>query len=98
MERIGLAASKMAKGNFFLYNLWVIIISFIFSLFIFFIAGASIFFALIILAYVISGIMPLEFDKNWESVFRICMVTLTGVIGIFNLFAIIKNIKLRKPR
>lgn len=98
MERIGLAASKMAKGNFLLYNFWVVIISILFSLVISFIAGASIFLALMILAYVVSGIMPLEFEKNWESMFRSCMIALTIVISLFNLFAILKNARLRRPK
>ena len=98
MERIGLAASKMAKGNFLLYNAWVIIISFIVSLFIFFIAGSSIFLALMILAYLVSGTMPAEFEKNWESVLRICLLALTVVMTLFNLFAILKNIRLKKPK
>ena len=40
MERIGIAASKIAQGNLFLYNICVIVISFLFSLFIFFISIA----------------------------------------------------------
>ena len=97
MERIGLAASKMAKGNFVLYNLWVVVISSAVSIFLFLLAGISIFLALVILAAVVKGIMPMEFEKSWESMLRICMLALTIVVSLFNLYAIIKNIRLKKP-
>lgn len=98
MERIGLAASKMAQGNFLLYNLFVILISILFSLFLFVIAGSSIVLALLILAYVVNGVMPTEFEKNWSGVFRLCMVTLTIVVSLFNLAAILKNLRLKKSK
>ena len=97
MERIGLAASKMAKGNFVLYNLWVVIISSVVSVFLFLLAGVSIFLALVILAAVVKGIMPMEFEKGWQPMLRICMLALTIVVTLFNLFAIFKNIRLKKP-
>ena len=96
MERIGLAASKMAKGNFVLYNLWVVIISSTVSIFLFLLAAISIFLALVILAAVVKGIMPVEFEKSWQSMLRICMLALTIVVSLFNLYAIIKNIRLKK--
>ena len=96
MERIGIAASKIAKGNLLLYNLFVILISILFSLFIFVIAGSSMILALLILAYVVHGVMPLEFEKNWAGIFRLCMITLTAVVCLFNLVAILRNIRLRK--
>lgn len=97
MERIGLAASKMAKGNFFLYNLWVVVIASTVSIFLFLLAGISIFLALVILAAVVKGIMPMEFEKNWESLLRICLLALTAVVSLFNLYAILKNVRLKKP-
>ena len=96
MERIGLAASKMAKGNLLLYNLFVIVISILFSLFLFVIAGSSMILALLILAYVVNGVMPVEFEKNWSGIFRLCMMTLTIVVSLFNLAAILKNIRLKR--
>lgn len=98
MERIGLAASKMAQGNIFLYNLFVILISVLFSLFLFVIAGSSMILALLILAYVVNGVMPVEFEKNWSGIFQLCMMTLTIVVSLFNLAAILKNIRLKKSR
>ncbi len=97
MERIGIAASKMAKGNFLLYNIFVVLLSFLFSMMIFVLAGSSVVFALMIIEYVITGVMPLEFGKHEASAFRLCMVTLTIVVSLFNVFAILKNLRIRRP-
>ena len=88
MERIGLAASKIAKGNFLLYNFLVVGLTMIFSLFIFFIAGSSVALALIVLGYVMNGILPTEFSAEWWNIFKVCMIALTMVVGIFSLCAI----------
>ena len=98
MERIGIAASKISKGNLFLYNLNVVLISFLFSLFIFVIAGSTVLFALMIIGYVAGEIKGADFDKKWFSIFSICMVTLTILIGLFNLFAISRNLKFKKGK
>lgn len=95
MERIGIAASKMAKGNLWLYNLFVIIISFLFSVFIFFISGSSIVLALIIIGYVVNGILPRDLWDDWHGVIRVCMISLTMIVSIFTLFAILRNIRLK---
>jgi len=96
MERIGIAASKIAKGNLLLYNLYVVLISFLFSILVFFIAGAAIVLALIIISRMVTGIIPTSFDKGWTLVMLVCMISLTVVIALFNLFAISKNIKFKK--
>lgn len=96
MERIGIAASKIAKGNLLFYNLYVILISFAFSLLLFFIAGSSIILALIVIGYAVTGILPSDFKGDWVGVIKVCMVSLTVVVSILNLFAILKNIKLTK--
>jgi len=94
MERIGIAASKIAKGNLFLYNLYVVLISFLFSVFLFFIAGASIILALIIIGYVVNNLST-DFSEDWWAVVNVCMGVLTVVVVIFNLFAIIRNFKVK---
>ena len=98
MERIGIAASKIAKGNLFLYNLFVVMISFLFSLLIFLLAGSSLFISLLIINSINEGQMPQNLEKMWTSVMLVCMISLTIVVSIFNLFAILKNIKLTKNR
>jgi hypothetical protein len=94
MKRIGVAASKMARGDVFRYNLWVVIISCLFSLFIFIIVGSTIIFSLVVIAYVGNGITPLELQKGWGHLAALCMVTLTVLITVLNLLAILINIKL----
>ena len=94
MKRIGIAASKISKGNLALYNVSVVLISALFSLFIFVVAGSTVIFALAIIQYVGNEIMGVEFERSWQSVLAVCMVSLTIIIVLFNLFAILKNLKL----
>ena len=99
MERIGMAASKMAHGNLFLYNLYVIIICMVFSLFTFVLAGMVTAFALILITSLINAMSaqhhpPLEFN----AAFIVCMLTFTVVIALFNLFAILRNLKFSKTK
>ena len=95
MERIGIAASKMAKGNLFVYNFYVILLSFLFSLLLFFIAGTSIVLSLIVIGSIVSGLST-ELSGQWTDVIRVCMGVLTGVVSGINLFAIIKNVRFKK--
>ena len=85
MERIGITASKIAKGRLLMYNLCVIGISFLFSLLVFFIAGSSIMLALIIISYVVEGVLPTGFEGGWGEVIRVSMISLTIVVSIFTL-------------
>lgn len=96
MERIGIAASKMAKGNLCVYNLWVILISFMFSLLVFFVVGSAIFVAFVLISYATHGLMPVNFEKEWISMGLVCMISLTMVVGLFCLIAILRNIKFHK--
>ena len=98
MKRIGIAASKMAKNNLLLYNIFVVVISFLFSLLIFIIAGSSILFALIILGYLINGIMPVQFWQEWHELVLLCMISLSVVMLLFNLYAIGLNIRVNLKR
>ena len=98
MERIGLAASKMAKGNFILYNLYVVLIAFLFSSFVLVIAGSAVVFALIIINYIVGEIRAFEFQENLVPILKICLVSLTMIIGVFNLIAILKNLKITKGK
>ena len=95
MERIGRAASKIARGNLGLYNFYVVLISFLFSLLIFFICGSSVVIALILMAYAMKGTIPPNFEKEWISIIMVCMITLVIVIILFTLVAISRNIKFR---
>ncbi len=96
MERIGIAASKMAKGNLIWYNLYVLVISFLFSLLIFISAGSAVVVAIIIIAHIVNGIFPQLKWQDWFPVIRLCMVFLAIIVSLLNLCAILKNIKLTK--
>ena len=96
MERIGIAASKIAKGNLFLYNFFVLLITLLFSLLVFLIAGSSIVLVLIIIAYMTSVGSPPDLQKGWIPTMTICMELLAIVIGLLALCAIAINIKFKK--
>jgi len=93
MKRIGIVSSRISKGNRTLYNLSVVLISILFSSFIFIIAGSTVIFALAIIKYGGTEIMGLEFENSWKSILSVCMVSLTVVVTVFNLFAILINFK-----
>ncbi|OGX35902.1 MAG: hypothetical protein A3C36_01425 [Omnitrophica WOR_2 bacterium RIFCSPHIGHO2_02_FULL_52_10] len=96
MKRIGIAASKISKGNLVLYHVYVVLISLLFSLFIFLVAGSTVLFALVIIQYVGSEIMGIDFERRWESILAVCMVSLTVIITLFNLAAILINLRIPK--
>jgi hypothetical protein len=96
MKRIGITASHIAKDNLAIYNLCVVLISCIFSLFIFVAAGAAIFFALVLIGYVGTEMMGVGFRKDWSFIMTVCMMSLTVVVVLFNIFAILMNIKLSR--
>ena len=93
MKRIGIVSSRISKGNRALYNLYVVLISMLFSVFIFVMAGSTVIFALAIIKYVGTEIMGMEFENSWKSILSVCMVSLTMVVALFNLFAILINFK-----
>ena len=68
MERIGIAASKISKGNLLFYNCYVVLISSLFSFFIFVLTGATVFFALVIISYLGVGIIGLDFERSWPTI------------------------------
>lgn len=98
MQRIGLAASKMAKGRLALYNLFVVLIASFFSLFVFFIAGFSILAVLFLIFIISRGFMPSAVNASFIGITRLSLIALVVVVGIFNLLAIIKNIKLNRHK
>lgn len=98
MKRIGIAASKMAKGNPVLFNFYVILISSLASFFIFVIAGCMIIFSIVVIAYISNEVMPFDLEKSWTSIIVICMVSLTVVMTLFNLFAIMINFRIARRK
>jgi len=95
MDRIGIASSKIAKGNLILYNLYVVLLTFMFSLFVFVIAGAAVMLALILVGYIVDGMLPHNLLKDWQQIVSVCMSVLTAVVGFFAVMALIRNIKFK---
>lgn len=95
MKRIGLAASKVSKGNVALYNIFVVVLSVLFSTMVFFMSAFSIIIALVLTAYVSSGFTSLALTDKWFEVFKICMAALAFVVGIINIAAILLNIQFK---
>lgn len=94
MKRIGVAASKISKGNTALYNLFVILIACVFSMFLFVVVASTVVFALAIISYLSKEIMPNDYERNWDAIRVICISALTIIMAVFNLLAIFINIKL----
>lgn len=97
MERIGIAASKMAKGNLLTYNFYVIVFSLLFSIMIFVLAGMSIIFSLFIIGYVLEGLSP-DMAEGWNDVIKVCMIALTLIVCGIDLFAMLRNLKIWPSR
>jgi len=98
MLRIGIAASKMAKGSLLTYNLFVLLISSLFSLIIFLICGLSILIIIFLLAWGLHALRPAVLHAGWVHMFKICLIILAVVTGIFNSVAIIRNIQFTKNK
>ncbi len=95
MKRIGIAASKISEGNILLYNLFVLVLSTLFSLLIFFLSGFAIFLAIYLIHTLSKGLVPVDFQSSWGEIIKSCMVALAVIVGIFNLCAIGVNIKIK---
>src|SRR5690242_10743381 len=93
MRRIGIAASKMSKGGLVGYNLWVILIASLVSLFIFFICGFAILLILFLVSLFLHAFRPSEPHAGLLQIFKICLGVLALILGFFNGLAIFKNIQ-----
>ena len=96
MRRIGTAASQVAKGNLFLYNLFVILISFLFSLLIFVISGVVIVLGLVLIAYLTQATSMVDLRQGAASPISICLIFLAMVTVLFNFYAIGINIRIKR--
>ncbi|MBI3602427.1 MAG: hypothetical protein HY209_05995 [Candidatus Omnitrophica bacterium] len=95
MHRIGLAASKIAKGNIWVYHLTVVVIACLFALFVFLICGFSIAVTLFVLFLLVERFLPSGTHEIWIDVLKTCLAFLGILISLFTLVAIIKNTKLK---
>ena len=93
MKRIGIAASKISRGNLIVYNLSVIFISMLLSLLVFFISSFSILLVFFLAGLVIQGLAGRSMDFGGSI--RMCLIALSVVIGMFSLLAVFKNFKVK---
>jgi hypothetical protein len=98
MLRIGVAASKMSKGSLIKYNLYVILIACLFSLFVFFICGFTILLIVFLVYLILHALKPADFHAGWLHIFKICLIVLASVVGSFNIIAILKNVQFTKNK
>ena len=93
MKRIGIAASRVAKDDLVLYNVFVLILSFLLSLLIFFISAFSILAGIALTSYVTKGFMAIDVGAGS---FKFAFFGLAAMVGLINLAAVLVNIKLKR--
>jgi hypothetical protein len=93
MKRIGIAASHIAKDDLVLYNVFVLILSFLLSLLIFCISAFSILMGVALTSYCTRGFMAIDAGSGF---FRFAFFCLASVVGLINLTAVLVNIKLKR--
>ncbi len=96
MKRIGIAASRIAKGDLLFYNMMVMVITFVCSLLLFLLAGIPTMLALLVIGYIANGASPHGFGQEWWGVISLCMIALTFVVTGFAIVALAANMKFRK--
>jgi hypothetical protein len=93
MKRIGIAASHIAKDDLVLYNVFVLLLSFLLSLLIFFISAFSILVGIGLTSYMSRGFMVLDAGAGF---FKFAFFGLVAVVAVINLVAVLVNIKLKR--
>ncbi|MCA9395308.1 MAG: hypothetical protein KC900_13995 [Candidatus Omnitrophica bacterium] len=94
MKRIGMAASRISKGDVRLYNIYVVLISVTFSILLFFIAGMAVILAIGIIMVFGPETMTQELRNNWQTVTRMCVQALLVAVLVFNVVGMIINMKI----
>ncbi len=96
MERVGIAASKIAKGNLFLYNFFVIVLIFLFTFLLFLLSGSFVVITLIVISYLVNaGSIP-DLKGGWMPIMVACLKVIFCLVTVLALWALAINIKLRK--
>lgn len=98
MRRIGVAASKMAQGNLFAYNAFVVGISTLIATLVFLVSGLSIMLALFLISLVLRLVLHTDFSLYCIHILKLSLIALGVVIGLLNAVAIFKNMILHKSK
>lgn len=95
MKRIGIAASRIAKGNLWVYHLSVLFLSSLFSFLVFVLSAFSLLVGFGLLSFISKAFVIFEAGRGFSPAFLVAMAALAVVVGIMNLVAIIMNIRIR---
>ncbi len=98
MKRIGFFASRVSKGSLRHYNLYVVLISFLFSLLLFVLAGFSVFLAIGIVSFFGHETMTEDLRNNWSTIMTLCAEALGLAVIIFNVVAMAINLKFTRNK
>jgi len=96
MKRIGIAASRIAKGDLLFYNVMVMMITFACALLLFLLVGIPTILALLVIGYIANGASPHGLEQGWWGVISLCMIALTVVVAGFAIVTLAANMKFRK--
>ncbi len=93
MKRIGIAASRIAKDDLVLYNLFVVILAFLLSLLIFLTCAFALLAGVALVSYLTRGYMAMDAGTG---LYKFAIIGLAAAIGVINLAAVLINIKLKR--
>ena len=93
MKRIGVAASRIAKDDLVLYNVFVILLSCLLSLFIFLVSAFTVAAGMALTFWVTRGFMAID---PGAALFKVSLAGLAAATGLINLAAILLNIKFKR--
>ncbi len=92
MRRIGIAASKIARGNVAVYHVCVVCIALLCALLLLCVCGFAIISVLFVLSLILRPFVP-AFHNAWFDIVKVSVLALSGVVGVLTIIAILKNIK-----
>lgn len=96
MQRIGFVASKMARGNLWAYNLFVVLLSLLCSILIFLVCGFVVLAVLFLISMLFRLVSPEGLGQAWFGIVKICLIAVAFLVGLLNIAAIVRNIKLSR--
>ncbi len=93
MKRIGIAASHIAKDDLVLYNVFVILLSCLLSLFIFLVSAFTVAAGMALTSWATRGFMAID---PGAMLVKVSLAGLAAATGLINLTAIMVNIKFKR--
>ncbi len=94
MQRIGIAASRMAQGDLLKYNVFVVGISLLFSTLLFLICEFCFLAVLLIISLVLRRLVPKHFLSESGMLIQTSALWIGILVGVLCIWAIVCNIKI----